>query len=259
MNNKIFISYNHKDNSLVDMVAQRLNIEFGKDNIFYDAWSIQPGDSIIGKMNQGIEEFSTFFFFVSPNSLNSKMVSLEWQSALNRAINSDLKFVAVKISDCKMPAILSDKQYIDLYGNGFDDTIEKMRCIIKSENNYRPLEYVSNLKATLERITDKDYSVTIQATMFSENNATYAFACENDLNDFGLSLSGSFLCGRDVLKTENGKTLNARTCSPMHMNVQPGFSLQFHVVVKSELKNPKLYILKNADLAQYEEIKMKLI
>ena len=37
MKNKIFISYNHKDVSLVDMVARRLNIEFGKDNIFFDA------------------------------------------------------------------------------------------------------------------------------------------------------------------------------------------------------------------------------
>ena len=207
-------------------------------------------------MNQGIEEFTTFFFFVSPNSLKSRMVSLEWQSALNRAINSDLKFVAVKIADCKMPAILSDKQYIDLYGNGLNDAIEKMRCIIKSENNYRPLEDVRNLKASLVKKTDKHYLVTIEATMFSENNSTYAFACENDLNDFGLSLTGSFLCGTDVLKTENEKMLNARTCLPMHMNVRPGFSLQFDVVVKSELRTPKLYILRNADLAQYEEIEM---
>ena len=30
----IFISYNHKDEQLVDMIARRLELEFGRDNIF---------------------------------------------------------------------------------------------------------------------------------------------------------------------------------------------------------------------------------
>ena len=77
MSHKIFISYNHKDKELVDTVSRRLELEFGRNNIFYDAWSIQPGDSIIGKMNEGLESFQYFFFFVSPNSLNSKMATLE--------------------------------------------------------------------------------------------------------------------------------------------------------------------------------------
>ena len=29
----IFISYNHKDEQLVDMVARRLELEFGRDNM----------------------------------------------------------------------------------------------------------------------------------------------------------------------------------------------------------------------------------
>lgn len=95
MSNKIFISYSHKDKMLVDTVARKLEIVFGKNNIFFDSWSMQPGDSIIGKMNQGLEEFTTFFFFVSSNSLDSNMVRLEWQVALNRAINNELNFVAV--------------------------------------------------------------------------------------------------------------------------------------------------------------------
>lgn len=110
----IFISYNHNDEQLVDMVARRLELEFGRNNIFYDKWSIQPGDSIIGKMNEGIEKFTTFFYFLSPNSLNSKMVTKEWQSALTKSINENLKFVPVRIADCKPPAILIDSLYIDL-------------------------------------------------------------------------------------------------------------------------------------------------
>ena len=148
MTEKIFISYNHKDQRLIDTVTRRLVLEFGKNNIFYDAWSIQPGDSIIGKMNEGLDAFTTFFFFVSNNSLESKMVALEWQTALNKSINKDLKFVAIRIDDCSIPAILLDKLYIDLYGEGLDSTVEKMRCIIRSENCYKPLDNIENLEAT---------------------------------------------------------------------------------------------------------------
>ena len=77
----IFISYNHNDNLLVDTIARRLELEFGRNNITYDRWTMQPGDSIIGKMNEGLSDFTTFFFFVSPNSLASKMVTLEWQNS----------------------------------------------------------------------------------------------------------------------------------------------------------------------------------
>ncbi len=255
----IFISYNHNDETLVDTIVQRLDIEFGPNNIFYDRWSIQPGNSIIEKMNEGLENFTTFFFFISPNSLNSKMVSLEWQVALNRAINKDLKFVAIRIADCKMPAILSDKQYIDLYGEGLDDAISKMKCVIKSENNYKPLESVQNLIATLIEKSKENYLVRIEATTYAENNATYAFACENELNDFALRLTGAFRCGADVLRTTDGGVFNARTCSSMHMNVRPGFSLEFDVVTKQPLKNPRLYILRNADLGKYEEIAMDIL
>lgn len=44
MDKKIFISYNHNDKQIIDTIVRRLEIEFGRSNIFYDAWSINPGD-----------------------------------------------------------------------------------------------------------------------------------------------------------------------------------------------------------------------
>ena len=138
---KLFISYNHNDAQLVDTIARKLELEFGRNNIFYDAWSIQPGDSIIGKMNEGLNGFDTFFLFLSPNSLTSKMVGLEWRSALNRAVNNNIKFVVVRIAECNPPAILGDMLYIDLYGEGLDSSVERMKlhatlhsCTTMNEN-----------------------------------------------------------------------------------------------------------------------------
>ena len=50
----IFLSHNYKDKPLIREIAQNLEKVFGREKVFYDEWSIQPGDSIIDKMNTGI-------------------------------------------------------------------------------------------------------------------------------------------------------------------------------------------------------------
>ena len=180
----IFISYNHNDEQLVDMVARRLELEFGRNNIFYDKWSIQPGDSIIGKMNEGLENFTTFFYFLSPNSLNSKMVTKEWQSALTKAINENLKFVPVRIADCKPPAILTDALYIDLYGIGLDDAVAQMKCVKNGSNTYKALADIENIKAIVDIKSEDLIKIEIRASLFSENDANFGFIFNNEYNEF---------------------------------------------------------------------------
>lgn len=74
----IFLSHNYKDKDVVGPIAIRLANKYGKENVFYDSWSIKPGDGIIEQMNNGLEKCKYFFFFISENSLKSGMVSLEW-------------------------------------------------------------------------------------------------------------------------------------------------------------------------------------
>ena len=85
----IFISYTHKDKSIIDTIAQRLADVFGQENIFYDSWSIQPSDGIIDRMGEGLRDCKFFFFFVSKNSLLSEMVKLEWQNAIIKATKGE--------------------------------------------------------------------------------------------------------------------------------------------------------------------------
>ena len=59
----IFISYTGIDETIVEPIAQKIETVFGKENIFFDKWSIQPGDGIIEKMNEGLEKCKFFFFF----------------------------------------------------------------------------------------------------------------------------------------------------------------------------------------------------
>lgn len=258
MSEKMFISYNHEDSDLVDSIARRIEIEFGRKNIFYDKWSIQPGDSIIGKMNDGLTTFTVFFFFVSKNSLQSKMVTLEWQTALNRAVNNDLKFVAIKLDDCKMPTILIDKLYIDLYNEGLEDAVAKMKSVIQSNDAYRPLEDLKNLNAEIRRISNNSYEISIRAKAYADNSTRVYFACDNNLSNFGLILSGLFISGNCRLPF-NGKILNAWWCQSLTGNVKPGFPLYFEVEANENLKDIHLFKLKNFETNELEEIDVSFL
>ena len=172
----IFVSYNHQDQDLVDMIARRLELEFGRDNIFYDKWSVQPGESIIGEMNRGLENYSTFFFMLSLNSLKSKMVTKEWQAALSRYLyGDDLKFVPVRIDNCTPPAILADQLYIDLYGEGLDSAITQMNNVVKNKSTYIPQEDISNIQYRKQYVSEHSVKITVYATMYSEHNLSIYF------------------------------------------------------------------------------------
>lgn len=58
----IFISYSHKDQPIVAHMAEIIRTSFGQENVFFDQWSMQPGDSIIGAMNQGLADCNFFCF-----------------------------------------------------------------------------------------------------------------------------------------------------------------------------------------------------
>ena len=219
---------------------------------------MQPGDSIIGKMNEGLEDFTTFFFFVSPNSLESKMVSLEWQTALNKAINNNLKFVAVRIADCSIPVIISDKLYIDLYGEGMDDAVAKMKCVVKGENSYKPLEEVKNLQAFIKKISDKKAEVTIKATLYSENNPIIAFACKNSFEEFTVCFTisdGMIVTGKDEITTESGLHLNAYIAQ-LQRSLKPGFPFVFEVTLNNVncLHSVCVFSLIDAERKIYQQI-----
>lgn len=208
---KIFISYNRNDKVLIDTIARRLEIEFGRNNIFYDAWSIQPGDSIIGRMDSGLSDFTVFFLFVSPNSLKSSMVKLEWQTALNRAVNNNLKFVSVRIADCSMPTILTDKLYIDLYGEGIDSAINKMRSVIKNENGYTPLEDVQNVQAYVTHISRYEIAITVEATLFAVPNPVIAIGltAKNELFKITQESEPFLISGQNVITVSDRREYNA--------------------------------------------------
>ncbi len=61
-------------------MALKLTGIFGQDQVFYDSWSIRPGDGIIDQMNKGLEAPEFVFFFVSANKNGQKTTNIHTNS-----------------------------------------------------------------------------------------------------------------------------------------------------------------------------------
>ena len=179
----IFLSHNWKDKPIVEQVALRLRDIFGQNNVFYDSWSIQPGDGIIDKMNEGLSNCQFFFFFVSANSLASNMVKMEWQNAIFKAAQNAIKFVPIRMDNSHMPLLLTQSLYIDLYSQGLEVAVRQIVDVIKGNNTFQtPATQFHNLVAEKQRIGNK-LRITCRALHFLEPISSFLFCTLNDTKD----------------------------------------------------------------------------
>lgn len=181
----IFLSHNSKDKAIIEPIAIKLSTIYGMDKVFYDNWSMQPGEGVIDKMNKGLEECEYFFFFVSKNSLASNMVKLEWQNALYKATQNKVKLIPVKLDDCLMPAILLQTLYIDIYGKGLDFGFRQMIDVINNKNTFTSTQQTyENVRGyILPLSSENQINLEIRAETYVEPVSKYILLFENSENE----------------------------------------------------------------------------
>lgn len=178
----IFISHNSKDKEIVEPIARRLASVYGQNNVFYDSWSIIPGDGIIEKMNDALSKCDFFFFFISQNSLNSGMVKLEWQNALIRKAKGNIRFVPVRVDNAVLPPILLETLYIDLNKVGFEVCCRQMIDTINGKSSFDYSNEYCNFKADLKKYASNDYELAISVKNYYEPIARFLIFVDEDVN-----------------------------------------------------------------------------
>lgn len=199
----IFLSHNFNDKPVVEQVAVKLKNVYGQQNVFYDSWSIQPGDGIIDKMSEGLNNCKFFFFFISQNSLNSAMVRLEWQNALVKAAQKTIRFIPIRMDKTELPFLLTQSLYIDLYSQGLEAATRQIIDVIQGTNTFKnPNGEFHNLIA-IKRIECSKIVVECKARFYMEPISSFAFATHENINDITFNV-------RNENMNENGKQENAK-------------------------------------------------
>jgi len=124
----VFLCHRSPDKPLALKLAREL--EQAGHSVWYDDWEIQVGDSVIGKMDEGLTK-ADYFILCYSTSGDSKWTLLEWRSTLARQVTGGrVQLLPVFLSGGDMPAILADKATLDLvadWAGGVAALLKKMK------------------------------------------------------------------------------------------------------------------------------------
>ena len=258
MTHKIFLSHNHKDKPLVEAIAVKLADIFGQDQVFYDSWSIQPGDGIIDRMNQGLDAPEFVFFFVSASSLASGMVKLEWQNALYKASNGITRIIPVRLDGSAMPAVLTQTLYIDMHTIGLEAAIAQIVSVTQGNASFTPQHKgFSNLTYSQTRSADGLIEVSVKASHLMEPNPQFAFATRNTEAEIGFEMKNKSPFAHGFIPnstTVSGVQTNAIFMRPLAASLTPGNPFRALFSKKTEAEIEILTVLHQRSENEWVEV-----
>jgi len=124
----VFISHRGEDIDTVERLAAQLR-QAGFE-VWLDKWNISVGDSIIERINAGLENARYLILCYSEAEVLSPWMSREWMAALAQQLNGyEVKVLPVRLSGGKPPAIMADIKYADLvkdWNKGMADLLSAM-------------------------------------------------------------------------------------------------------------------------------------
>lgn len=109
----IFISHRGNDAPQAEQLA--IEIRNAGHKVWLDTWEITIGDSIVQRMNEGLEGAAYVIVCYSSSGITTPWMSQEWMSALARQLNGHgVKLLPVLLTGGDPPAILAGVKYANL-------------------------------------------------------------------------------------------------------------------------------------------------
>jgi hypothetical protein len=125
---RAFLCHSSTDKEVVEKFGIRLK---SKGSIVWlDKWEIKVGDSIVEKIDNGLEEMTHLLLFLSKSSVNKPWVKKEFSVGLMRKLsNNSVKVIPVLLDKVELPMIIRDIKYADCISRNdkcFDELIEAL-------------------------------------------------------------------------------------------------------------------------------------
>ena len=116
----VFISHRQADAAEALRLAK--DLQQAGHAVWLDEWRINIGDSIVQRIDEGLQGSSYLILCYSDIGVMSPWISREWMSTLARQLEGQrVRILPVMLTGGEIPAILSDLRVADLrsdWGNG---------------------------------------------------------------------------------------------------------------------------------------------
>lgn len=149
-----FLSHSSMDKEFVRFLASDIEQESFKSrklSAWVDEAEINPGQSIPGIVNDGLESSRFFVIVMTPNYFESGSgwTDAEWHSAIHAdPDNRKGKILPILAADCPyIPALLRHLLALDMRGTKYGQGLRKLLSILKNEPLPRPISHRGSLVA----------------------------------------------------------------------------------------------------------------
>ena len=124
----VFISHRKSDDQLAEKLAD--DIRRAGHQVWFDEWEIGVGDSIVGRMNEGLEGVTYVVLCYSSSGVTSPWIAREWMPTLARQLSGHpVKILPALLTAGLPPAILADLKYADFVRDWDAGVAQLLRAI----------------------------------------------------------------------------------------------------------------------------------
>jgi formylglycine-generating enzyme required for sulfatase activity len=111
---QVFISHAHEDAGFAHHLASDLKRNGWRVWITPD--SIRPGEKWAEAINRGLEESGVFVVALTPVAVASNWVKIETNIAIELAQRGEIRFIPLRVVDCRLPVLWTAFQWIPFSG-----------------------------------------------------------------------------------------------------------------------------------------------
>ena len=151
-----FVSYTSLDEKYAVWIASIL--EKDKYSVVIQKWDFRPGDNLVNRIHESLQECNKLIIILSENYLNSRWCEAEWTSKLSEQIEtSERKVIPIRIEPVVPKGLLKNIIYIDIVDSPTEEhTIKTILNGVKDvgdrvcETGYIPyynIEYINILNS----------------------------------------------------------------------------------------------------------------
>lgn len=183
----VFISYSSIDKSFVEELSDRL--VKNRIGVWLDKWEMKPGDSLIDKIQSGLDDSSYLLVVLSKSYIESEWCKKEQNAGLIKEINSkQVVVIPILLEDCSIPIFLQEKVYADFRTNfdtGFKELFRSLSVIANEHmgrfvNNGLVVDFALNWGI----IEDRFVLFLDFINFLDKKNRTFLLQVEVEANDF---------------------------------------------------------------------------
>lgn len=169
----MFISHSNEDTKFVAKLKSDLKNYF---NVWIDddIDCLCPGDSLLDKLNEALNDMTHFLIVYSPHSIHSEWVKKEYMHALERLKERGIaKVIPIKYKDCTIPEPFNTILYADFSDIIFFSEANEFLCATPEDRSKYGQQLSSVIEAIRQSAPEKLTDVTIPKKPQSERIDLY--------------------------------------------------------------------------------------